>query len=241
LESPENITGDRIPELLDRFRQEKTILKFNIPGAWNEWLSIILEIRANNGMPFFVIDFPGGPSGDILNSQGKKIIIEFTDENRIHYRLRSVIQSVSRQDISILMPETIHRIQRRGYFRVSSPIDTKVIIRDEIGSLDLNVVNISEGGVLASNPAASHNSVRFFKGAFKGISIIYKENEGKQGIAIKKTEIRRVVKRPETGCYEYAFMFLDRGRDIEKEIRKFIYSCQRKILYRKKYPEEDPF
>jgi c-di-GMP-binding flagellar brake protein YcgR len=240
LESPESITGEKIPELLDRFKQERTTLKFNIPGAWNEWLSIIVEVGINNGTPCFVIDYPGGPSGDLLNSQGKKIIIEFTDKNRIHYRLRSVIESVSRQNIYILMPEAVHRLQRRGYFRVPSPIDTRVIIRDEYGSLDLEVVNISEGGVLACNPAASHKSVRFYKGAYKGISIIYKEDEERQGIEIKKAEIKRVVKRPETGCYEYAFMFLDRGRDTEKEIRKFIYSCQRKILYRKKYPEEDP-
>jgi c-di-GMP-binding flagellar brake protein YcgR len=238
VEEPESITGDQIPILFDRLKSERTILKLHLMGVRNDWLSIVIGIKTSNGTPCFVMDFPGGAGYELRGSQGKKVIIEFTDRNRVHYRLRSVIEMIEDQNLYALMPETVYRLQRRGYFRVPSPIDTRVIIRDEDGSLDLDVVNISERGLLASNPTASHRGVRFFKGAFKGLSIVYKENEDQERIEIKKAEIRRVAKRPEADCYEYAFLFLDRGRDMEKELRKFIYSCQRKILYRKKYPEE---
>jgi c-di-GMP-binding flagellar brake protein YcgR len=238
MEEPESIIEDQIPILLERLKSERTILKLYMPGINNDWLSIVLGIKANNESPCFVIDFPGGGGYELRNSQGKKVIIEFTDRNRVHYRLRSVIKNVEDQNIYVLMPEAVYRMQRRGFFRVPSPIDTRVIIRDEDGSLDLDVVNIGEGGVLVSNPTASHRGVRFFRGAFKSLSIIYKNIEDEEKIEINRAEIRRVVKRPETGCYEYAFMFRDRGKDIEKEIRKFIYSCQRKMLYRMKYPED---
>jgi c-di-GMP-binding flagellar brake protein YcgR len=238
VEEPEIIAEEQIPVLFGRLKRERTILKLYIPGINNDWLSIVIGIEAHNGLPCFVIDFPGGAGHDLWNSQGKRAIIEFTDRNRVHCRLKSVIEKIEDQNIYMLMPETVYRLQRRGFFRVPSPINTRVIIRDEDGSLDLDVVNIGEGGVLVSNPTSSHRSVRFFRGAFKGLSIVYKENEAQERIEIKKAEIRRVVKRPETGCYEYAFMFRDRGKDIEKEIRKFIYSCQRKMLYRMKYPED---
>jgi c-di-GMP-binding flagellar brake protein YcgR len=238
MEGPESITGDKIRELLGLLKMERTILKLIILGARNEWLSIVLEAEASNGIPCFVIDFPGGAGDDIMHSKGKKIIIEFTDKDRVHYRLRSVIESVSRQNIYVLMPEAIYRFQRRGYFRVS-PMGTKAIINDEEGRHEFDVVNISEGGVLISHPVALYNGREFFKGAMKPLLIVYKDGEDEQMIAINKAEIKRIIKRSEAGCYEYAFAFHDRGKEIEKDIRNFIYSCQRKILYRMKYTEED--
>jgi c-di-GMP-binding flagellar brake protein YcgR len=239
MEDPEIITGDKISLLMDQLRQEHTILKLYMPGIGNDWLSIVVGIKKENGTPCFVIDSPSGAGFYLHGSKGQKIIIEFTDRNHVHYRLRSVIERVADQNVYVMMPEFVYRLQRRGYFRVPSPVDTKISVSDQDGRLSLEVVNISESGVLASNPSASHTGVRFFKGAVKGLVIIYKEDEGEQIIRIKKAEIRRVVKRPDTGCYEYAFMFLDRGKDIEKEIRMFIYSCQRKMLYRQKYEDEN--
>jgi c-di-GMP-binding flagellar brake protein YcgR len=238
MESPERITGDKMLDLLDRVKMEKTILKLNMPGAWNEWLSIVVDIKPGHEPACFVIDFPGGPRENIMNAQGQRVIIEFTGKDRIRYTLRSVIKSLSDQNIYIRLPEAINRLQRRGFFRISSPIDTKVTINNEDGKYEFNVINISESGALISQPTIYHDSSKFFKGALKSLSIVCKDIEDARIIKINKAEIRRVFKRPETGCYEYALMFLDRGRESEKDIRKFIYSCQRKILYRMKYPEE---
>jgi c-di-GMP-binding flagellar brake protein YcgR len=239
VEDPEIITGDKIPLLMNQLRQEHAILKLYMPGIGNDWLSIVLGVKKDNGTPCFVIDSPSGAGFYLHASKGQKIIIEFTDRNHVHFRLRSVIERVADQNVYVMMPEVVYRLQRRGCFRVPSPIDTKIIINDQEGRLDLEAINISESGALAGNPSASHNSMRFFRGAVKRLIIIYKEDENEQIIKIKRAEIRRVLKRPETGCYEYAFMFHDRGKEIEKEIRMFIYSCQRKILYRKKYEDEE--
>jgi len=239
MEDPEIITGDKIPLLMDQLMQEHTILKLHMPGIGNDWLSIVVGVEKDNGVPCFVIDSPSGAGFYLHGSKGQKIIIEFADRNHVHHRLRSVIERTVDRNVFVMMPEVIYRIQRRGFFRVPSPIDTKVSISDEDGRLDLEIINISEGGILAGNPNVSHKGARFFKGAVKGLFITYKEDKDEQIIRIKKAEIRRVVKRPEAGGYEYAFMFLDRGKDIEKAIRVLIYSCQRKILYRKKYEDED--
>lgn len=241
MEPPESITGERLLVLLDQLKRERITLHLTVPGTGNEGLSILLGTKTLNGKPCLILDFPAGAHYDILYAQGKKVIIEFSDKNKVHYSLRSVIESVSPRDMHILLPESMQRIQRRKFFRIPPPMGTRVVINDEDGKLEFNVVDISEGGVLVSHPSAFHDERKFFQNAQKSLDIVYREEGNTKTIKVNRAEIKRIKKMPDDGSYHYAFQFTDCGRREENEIRNFVYSCQRRFLKRKQIMEEEMF
>ena len=230
MEDPEIITGSRMLDLLDQLKRERTILNLNVLGTGNEGLSILLGRKEVNGSQCLMMDFPAGVRYDILYAHGRKVVIQFTDKNKIHYSLRSVIEGVSPRIMYILLPKEIQRIQRRRFFRIPPPVGTKVIINDDDGKFEFNVIDISEGGVLISHPAAFHDDRKFFQHAKKTLIIVYKEKGNIQMIKINKAEIKRIKRILETGCYNYALQFIDCGGKEENDIRNFVYSCQRRFL-----------
>jgi c-di-GMP-binding flagellar brake protein YcgR len=235
MENPEIITDKKIIELLECLKNDRTILKLNIPDAGDELLSIVIDIKAEEIPPHFAIDFPGGATEHIKEARGKKIIIGFKDKDRIQYVMKSFIERVSEHNLYILLPESIQKLQRRKYFRVSSPIGTKVIIDEPNINCEFNVINISEGGALITHP----DKIGLLKGDQKPLSILFNEADNVQRISIDKAEIKRIEKETEKRCCNYAFQFLDRGKKEENYLRNFIYSCQRKMLLKKKFSEED--
>lgn len=241
MEAPEIITGEKMLGLFDQMKKERIALKLNIAGSDNEGLSILLGIKKINGNPCLMIDFPAGARYDIVYAQGKKINIEFTDKKKIHYNFRSTVEGVTPENIYILMPKAINRIQRRRFFRIPPPLGTKIIINDGEKRFEFNVINISEGGVLASHPVAFHDEGIFFQGAEKSLDIVYREDGKTHTIKVNKAEIKRINKVFETRRYNYAFQFIDCGKQEENEIRNFIFSCQRRFLEKRHVLGEDMF
>jgi c-di-GMP-binding flagellar brake protein YcgR len=239
MNSAEKITGDKIFKLINQLKKEKSILRLNILGTGYEGLSIVLGIKMINESPCLILDFPAGARESILNSQGKKTIIEFNDKDRILYTLRSIVERVSEDDICILVPNVVYRLQRRQYFRIISPIGTKVIINEGYKSYEFNMIDISEGGTLISQPAAFHDANLFFKGAQKPLLIIFYEGNAKRTIRVNKAEIKRIEKIPETSCINYGVQFIDCDKKEENTIRNFVFSRQRMLLQKKRFPDGD--
>jgi len=238
MEDPEIITGKKMIELLDQLKSERITLNLRVFGTGNEGLSILLGRKPVNAKQCLILDFPAGARFDILYAEGNKVIVEFSDKNRIHYSLRSVIEGVSPRNIYILLPKEIQRIQRRRFFRIPPPSGTRVIINDDDGKFEFNIIDISEGGMLISHPASFHDERKFFQGARKTLIIVCREKGDIQTIKINKAEIKRIKKILETGCYNYAFQFIELGRKEENDIRNFVYSCQRRILEERQIQDE---
>jgi c-di-GMP-binding flagellar brake protein YcgR len=239
MEDTEIITGSKMLDLLDQLKRERTTLNLYIPGTGYEGLSIMLGVERINGIPCINMDFPTGIGPGIFLTQGKKVIIEFIDKNKIHYHLRSIIEGVSRQSLDILLPDVVHRLQRRKFFRIPPPISTRIIINEKNRKYEFDVIDISEGGALISHPAAFHDDSKFFKGAFKSLIISYRKDDDMQTIKVDKAEIKRIIKAWRTGCYNYALQFVEHGKKEENDIRNFIYSYQRRLIRKRRIQEEE--
>jgi len=233
MENIERVTGDKILKIFDRLKKERTILKLNILGIGYEGLSIIIDVKGFNKPPYFLIDLPGGAQDNLLNARGKTVAIEFTGNDKVPCSLKSVIESVTEKNISIIFPGVITRLQRRKYFRIPAPLGTKAIIIEKDARYEFNVIDISEGGILISHPDCFHNGDKFFEGAVKPLLIVYNEGANEQRIAISKAQIKRIEKITDIGRVNYAFQFLDRGIKAENDIMNLIYSYQRRLLQRR--------
>jgi len=239
MENPEEITGSKIPELLEQLKRERITIRFVVLGTGSEGLSIVLGTKVVDGKTCLIIDIPTGMRYWISQAQGMKAFIEFTDKDKVHYTLRSKIEGVTENYVCIRLPMVITRLQRRKFFRVSAPADTKAIINEKDGRYEFNVIDISEGGILISHPASFHDEDRFFKGALKTLIILYREEGIKQTIKVEKAEIKRIEKSWETGNYNYAFQFIECGKKEENDIRNLVFSCQRRILMLRQLQKEE--
>jgi c-di-GMP-binding flagellar brake protein YcgR len=239
MDNAERVTGQNLINMIETLKKEKTIIKLLIPGAGIEGLSIVVGIKTGDSQPGFIIDFPAGVGIGIFYAQGSRIVIEFNDREKINYRLRSVIASVTKQQIFIAIPEFIQRLQRRNFFRIVSPIGTRVIINDGNKKYELDVIDISEGGALISHPVKYHDENKFFKGAVTPLLILHKNGNSIQSIKVNKAEIIRAGKVVETGNFNYALKFLDYDKKDADILRNFIYSCQRRMIQKKRFQEDE--
>jgi c-di-GMP-binding flagellar brake protein YcgR len=238
MENAQSISGNKILDIIDQLKKDKTALKLTIPEIGYEGLTIILDLKNLKTSPILLIDFPGGLQDKVMNTLGKTMLIEFNGPDKIPYSFRTVIQKVTEDYLVVAAPKSIIRIQRRKFFRIPSPLGTKVIINEKDQSYEFNVINISEGGILVSHPEERHEDLIFFKGAIKSLLIIYEDGINSLKIRINKAEIRRIDVASETRRYHYAFQFLDRGIKEENLIMNFIYAYQRKLLERRTFQGE---
>lgn len=235
----DTIRGDKVFKILDQLQKDKTILNLHVLGIGYEGLTIVTGVDSNNnGDSCFLIDRPGGLSMGVFEKiEGKKAIFEFNDENRIHYKFRAIIGGLDKRDIRVEFPESIERIQRRKFFRTISPPGTKILFNAD-NRYEFNVLNISEGGLLINQKARFHNkSLLYVDAILESIYLVSKNDNIVTNIGIKKAEIVRINKSPETGRYNYALKILELGKNEEMDIRKFIYESQRKVLQRRSFNE----
>ena len=236
MKATDRITGKNRFNIFDQLIKDRTILKLNIFGADYEGLTIVIDIKKDGKPPSFLIDYPGGGRNAVRDALGKKVLFEFSGKDRIQYYFKARISEVSKDQIRVSIPEEIERIQRRKSFRTATPHGTRVVFDSIIDQFNLNVINVSEGGMLINHKALYHNKDVFYKGGvLEGLKLICDEDSLKTRINIDKAEIVRVEKIANTGRYNYALKFKDIEKNKSDELRGFIYECQRFALKKRSY------
>ena len=239
IRGPDKIIGKKIIYLLEQARRNRGMLKIKILGTGYEGLTIVTRIDSGNS-PSFLVDCPGNAGEIIKNSKGKRVIFEFSGEDKIQYSFRTYIVHIEKEDLRIELPETIERMQRRNHFRITVPPGTVAIFRTMNKRYDFNVVDLSEGGTLLNQKACFHDSGLLYVGGFlEDVRIVNNEGKQKTGIGIRKAEIKRIEKNLEAGRYDYALCFTEIGKKEQEEIRKFINKCQREMLKRRSFSGEE--
>ncbi|MDB9823450.1 PilZ domain-containing protein [Deltaproteobacteria bacterium] len=232
----DKITGKKIFKTLDQLRQDRTVIKLNILGMDYEGLTIVVGI--NNGDYSFMIDYPGGSKDAIRNALGKRAVFEFNDRKRILYRFIAVVGEAEKDEVLIAFPKSIERIQRRQHFRIVTPPATRIVLGADTGH-ELNVINISEAGLLISLKKKFHDKKLFYTGRdLNYFYIVCDKNDLKTRIMIEKASITRIEKKAETGRCNYAIKFLNVGKKSQQDIRDFIYMSQRRELKRRSFGEK---
>ncbi|MBW2610123.1 MAG: PilZ domain-containing protein [Deltaproteobacteria bacterium] len=240
MQDTDRISGTRLFKVFDQLQKDRTILKLNILKTGYEGLTIVVGVDTSNGIPYFLVDTPGGSREIIRETGGGRAFFEYSGEDKLQYNFRSVIDKVIGDDIRLKFPEVIKRIQRRRHFRVAPPLGTKMVLNIDNKRYAFNVINFSQGGALINQDSQLHKKSIFYVGAYlRGIDLICKEDFASAEIGIKKAEIKRMEKNSATGKYQYAIQFQAIERKKEAELRIFTYNCQREVLKRRSFLSEN--
>jgi len=210
-------------------------------GHQYERLTVVTGVRNQQKIPFFLIDCPQGFKEAVAGIDDCRIRFEFTGKDKIKYVFRTSGKTFLDKEICIRFPEVIERTQRRRHFRLTPPLGTLLYINAKPTIRKMNVVDVSEGGLLGAlaNKGAPMSEDPLFKVGqhLKGIELIFPAEVETILVQIKEAVIRRLGRDPVTGRDTCAFQFIDIEKYPRKTIIELIYQFQRDIL-RNRLPDD---
>lgn len=237
---PDKIGGKSLFTLFGRLKEERIPLQFTVFGRDYERLSLITGVKRGDNGSFVLIDSPSRLREDLPECEGLQVKVEFLDSDHIQYAFRSHITRVSEEDIWLVLPEFVERIQRRRYFRIAAPIGTKISFIRDGKPLEASVVNLSEGGALLTFSRHSQEGPRLRAGEeLHKLHLRCPEERVSTELRIGKAIVRRAEKNPLTPHPTYACQFLDMDSREKHALEVFIFQCQRKMLQKRSLMEND--
>lgn len=229
--STEIISGKKLQQLFTRIEKEKTILSFYVLGKGFERLTIVTGFEKKNGKAYFLIDSPEGLTEQIQEGEVYRLYFQFTDKKKIHYSFKTFLEEIIGNTARIHFPNTVNRLQRRESFRIAPPIGTRLNFIKKEKAFELDVVNLSQNGVLVQQSKNNHTSKIFSKGAIlKNIELFCPGNDGDVFFLIPQAIIRRADKDIDQGCFYYALQFQGIDKKVEEGLKTLIYDLQREEL-----------
>ena len=230
MDDSEKISGKKIFNILEQLKRNHTIINIHVMGTDFEGLSVILGL-SDGEKPTFFIDYPGTSDSFIPISEGNKCYFEFNGEDKIQYSFRTTIDRILGKRIKFFFPEVIERTQRRRAFRISVPSGTKLLYSARGNRFEFDILDISEGGLLAGLKFLHHKKELFFKGVkLYNLSISLTQEDISVMIKVKSVEIIRLENIKERGRFNYGLRFIEIDMENKDVLKRFIYYCQRKVL-----------
>jgi len=228
-------------KIFRELERDKTLIRMHLLGHQYERLTVVTGIRNQQKIPFFLIDCPRDFKQTVAGLNDCRIRFEFTGTDKVNYVFRTSGQKFLDKEICIRFPEIIERIQRRSHFRLTPPLGTLLYINAKPTIRKMNVIDVSQGGVLgALNKGVPMSEDPLFKvgNNLKDIELIFPAEVETIMVQIKEAVIRRLGKDPATGRDTCAFQFMDIEKYTQKTLMELIYQCQRDLL-RNRLPDDD--
>jgi c-di-GMP-binding flagellar brake protein YcgR len=236
MENQERITGETRVKVFRDLEKNKTVLTMTVIGRQFERLTIVTGLRKDNGIPFFLVDYPNGLAEAVPDADGSRVFFEYTGVDKVPYSFRSVIERITAEDLWIRFPDHIKRAQRRRHFRIETPVGTRLFFTANGKPYQTSVVNVSLGGILMFSQDRSFDRNTLFQVGdyLRSLSIVCDEGKVTR-VHVKKAEIRRIEKNPIKGSNYYGIQFLEMEQEEERALDRLIYDRQREILKKRSF------
>jgi hypothetical protein len=235
----EKIQGKKMIRLMELVQREKIMLSMRFVGQNYERLTMIVRVPTDRNRSFFVID----PPTDFINTVSKlstcEIRFNFNGPDNLEYNFTTGGCKFENNEAQIYFPDYIERLQRRRYFRLSVPTDTKLFFESDQGQQEINLTNISMSGTLGFlkmfNVKDQKKPILNKEDYLKNLKIVFPSDikGDKQEVKVNKAIIRRAEHDPQKNLDLYAFEFVSIEKDQEKMLIKIIYDLQRLFLQKK--------
>ncbi len=235
----DRIYGDKIIDLFEQLKEDRTVLKFNLLGKNYERLTIITGLIDENKTSYFLIDSPRDFE-EVLqeaapqDTNEQRMVFEFIGRDKVPFAFRTVLDETQGRDIRIKVPDYIKRIQRRRHFRIDMPAGTKIIFKRDTKKCENSVLNLSLGGALITPLDKPAPGSRLYPGeTLRNIKLIVQKRIFKIRIGILKAVVRRAGKNSETGRHFYALRFTEIEKEDKNNLEEWLHKWQREVLRRR--------
>ncbi len=237
METSEKIHGKEKIGIFQQLVDERRLVQFQIREISMDGLTFIRAIRKDWSKDYFLIDVPEELWTAITNPKKLLIEFEFTGSDKLPYRFKSIGGKKIRNEVWLLFPKYIERIQLREHFRIEVKTKAKFIFGPEGATQSMKVINFSEGGALAEfQPSGdSLRNYRMIKAdkILGNCKLILISRVNHLTINIKRSRLVRVTEDPSIRRYLCAIQFVEIAVDEKNKLTQLIYNLQRDFLRRR--------
>jgi len=230
----EIITGEvAIITILQSLMDARTVCTMEIPRTKHSWITMLLEVQEIKNSYYLLIDKVTGFELALSRYPDRGVSLEFMDKGGVPCRFNTKVIAVHPKDILSELPEVIHRIQRRQYFRIDALLGTEITFR--IGPSEERgrerVKNFSAGGMAFILGKA----LKFKVGdLLNDIHLTVLEGTGSIDFHIPQAAVRRIEERSpyagdKTLC---AIEFLEITKETRNHLMSYAFKQQRVVIQR---------
>jgi hypothetical protein len=224
----EKITEKDRLKLFEQLERERVIIQMTLLGTDYERLIVIMGIRPNSQTSFFKIDYSIDFRAAVDGVDVWRMRFEYIGSDKALYRFETSGGEISKEGIWIRFPEYIERIQRRQFFRLEVPLDTRIHFILNSTEHAMAVVDVSEEGALISLGKQSQGqSILYPDEYLMDLTLVF---PGGEEIKIKEALIKRAIKDSLSSRYRYSLQFTDIDKREQNRLRELIYQLQRTLL-----------
>ncbi len=232
MEFRSQIQGETVSAVFRQLQRQRSPLRIHVLGRGYERLSIVTGIESRNGQCYLLVDLPMQFETELPDCEGLRVQLEFADRERIPHSCRTVIHRPEGDDLWLVLPDSVERIQRRRHFRVEPPQGTRILLPFPGREIEVPVLNLSLGGGLVISPKRGEaRSLDLGPGStLRDVRLLSTMEEEKLEVKIRRAEVIRAEKIPESSRIQFALQFVRMEKEDEQQLDRFIYYSQRRLL-----------
>ena len=229
----DKIQGKSRLDCIKQLQTDKTLIKMRMLNIDYEYLTIVTDIKIQNSIPYFIIDYTDGFREAVSGLNVWKILFEYTGKDKLKYNFSVSGGKFVHNEIWIKFPDYIERIQRRKNFRLTAPEKSKILFTIDSTRFEMDIINVSLGGVLGAHISMKkeiQNKPVLKNGDnLTDIKLIFHSKENPK-IHIKKGRVVRLEESTGKTNYRYAIHFTDIAINEENIFTNLIYGFHRQFL-----------
>jgi c-di-GMP-binding flagellar brake protein YcgR len=230
--SAEIIQGPKVKETLRSLISSGQMCKMEISRTPYCWLTLLTEVREDRRENLLLIDRVPDFEKALSSSRRQEVLVEYLENNNVPCNFISRVARVDAQGIWVELPEKIHRIQRRRFFRLRAPVGTEIVFyvkpeveeRGKVRDYSLGGVAFLIGKEMILKPGDQ----------LKALQLHIPDGEHRLSIPIPLAVVRRVQEDFFHGETLYALEFLEYSEAVKKGFNQHIFEKQRSLLRRVK-------
>jgi c-di-GMP-binding flagellar brake protein YcgR len=226
----ENIRGRDILNLIEQVHRDRTLINMRLLDSDMELLTLIDDIQTSKRGWLFSVDLAPDLKQRLDSTNDPSLRFEFTDANKVPCEFITSPVEISTDRVWLLFPDVIHREQKREHFRIETPIGTRVCFQKNGEAHQLNVSDISMGGILATvRIKGRHRHILSVGDRLLDIDICFPSTR----LRIREAVVIRQEERMSPLTLYYGIQFKAVDIDENRSLKEILYSLQREFLARR--------
>jgi c-di-GMP-binding flagellar brake protein YcgR len=230
--SAEIIQGLKVKDTLRSLISSGQMCKMEIFRTPYCWLTLLTEVREDRQGDLLLIDRVPDFDKALAASRRQEVWVEYLENNNVPCNFVARVVRVDAQGIWAELPEKIHRIQRRKFFRLRAPVGTEIVFyvkpeveeRGKVRDYSLGGVAFLIGKQVILKPGDQ----------LKGLELHIPDGENRLNIPISLAVLRWAQPDFFHGDTLYALEFLEYPEAAKKGFNQHIFEKQRSLLRRVK-------